>query len=60
MIDLDAGTEKMNCLGCGGLVERLERNDELCSGCMKKWSIEFCREWCSSRFGKRVETETIS
>ena len=53
IIDLNAGTEKMNCLGCGRLAEQLEKKDELCADCYQKWSMDFCDRWCAERFGKR-------
>ena len=43
--------EKMNCLGCGKLVERLWKCDELCEECYDEWSVESAKHWVAERFG---------
>ena len=43
--------EKMNCLECGRLVERMWKNDELCESCYGKWQKAFREAWARERFG---------
>ena len=48
-------TVKMNCVSCGKPVEFLYRNNELCEGCYKEWSLKVGREWLRMRFGNPTE-----
>jgi hypothetical protein len=43
--------ELMNCLGCGKLVSRLYKYDELCRDCYAKWEKQFRERWLRDRFG---------
>lgn len=47
----DPPVERMNCLRCGKLVERLHKYDELCRGCYSKWEKAFRERWLRERFG---------
>ncbi|MEW5981726.1 MAG: hypothetical protein AB1806_05075 [Acidobacteriota bacterium] len=53
VIDLDAGYEKMDCLGCGAMVGELFKNGELCWMCYRRWSARFTERWLEQRFGTR-------
>lgn len=62
VVDLDAGCEKMDCLGCGAMVGELFKNGELCWACYRRWSAVFTDRWLEQRFGaeKRGDGESLS
>ncbi len=43
--------EKMDCVACGRLSEKLYKCRELCSGCYEKWEERFREAWIRTRFG---------
>ena len=49
--------ERMNCLGCGTLVEALWHNDTLCETCFEKWSERYSRRKPKSRKAKAREID---
>ena len=59
VIDLNAGTQKINCLACGQLVEQVWKNNELCLACYDEWSKGFAREWVRWKSGEAEEIGRI-
>lgn len=43
--------ELMNCMKCDKMTGRLFKNLELCEGCYREWSLDFCKDWMRIRFG---------
>jgi hypothetical protein len=49
--DLASGTSKVDCLGCGKLVETLRKNEELCGQCYETWPTRFAACFLKVKFG---------
>ena len=43
--NLQPKVEKMNCLGCNRMVEKLGKAEQLCSACYEQWRRQFRERW---------------
>lgn len=53
-MNTDPPAELMNCLGCGRLVRKLYKYNELCKSCYGKWEKSFREQWLKTWFGSKA------